>query len=217
MGNPRAIILDLDGVLAETEPLKALAHSETVARFGGQVAPSFYATVMGRPHADVRDAFLAKGGTTADDAAYTSVFDARYAELLASGIRTTPGAPALLERARSLGMSTALVTSSRRWMTDRVLASVGCAQAFDCVICAEDVPAHKPAPDSYLAALERLAIEARSALAVEDSDAGVAAATGAGIRVIALRHALNHEHQFRGATRVVSSLDEVLVATEAAA
>ena len=217
MSNSRAIILDLDGVLVETEPLKALAHSETVARFAGQVAPSFYATVMGRPHAEVRDAFLAKAAVTADDAVYTSAFDARYAELLANRTRMTAGAAALLARARSLSMATALVTSSRRWMTDRVLASVGCAQAFDCIICAEDVPAHKPAPDSYLAALERLAIEARSALALEDSDAGVAAATAAGIRVIALRHALNHEHQFRSAARIVSSLDEVLSATEAAA
>lgn len=217
MGNPRAIILDLDGVLVETEPLKALAHADTVARFGGEVAPSFYSTVMGRPHREVRDAFLARAAVAADEPAYTSAFDARYAELLTTQTRLTHGAAELLARARSLGMATALVTSSQRWMTDQVLSRVGCAQTFDCVICAEDVPLHKPAPDCYLAALKRLAIDARSALAVEDSDSGIAAAVAAGIVVIGLRHSLNREHQFRGAARVVSSLDEVLAAAEAAA
>jgi HAD superfamily hydrolase (TIGR01509 family) len=220
MGSLRALILDMDGVLVETETLKAVAHADTVALFGGQAAPSFYATVMGRPHVEVRDAFLAKAAVAADGTAYDTAFDARYAELIATGVRMAPGAADLLFRARSLGLATALVTSSRRWMTGRVLESVGQASRpvpFDYVICADDVPRHKPAPDCYLAALARLTVDGASALAVEDSDSGVAAAGAAGIHVIALRHALNHEHQFRGAVRVVSSLDEVLSATEAAA
>ena len=217
MIDPRAVILDLDGVLVETEPLKALAHSETVAQFGGRVAPRFYAKVMGRPHGDVRDAFLAQGRVAVNGDDYAAAFEARYAELLATRTQLTRGAADLVTRARSRGMKIALATSSRRWMTDQVLAITGCAQAFDCVICAEDVDAHKPAPHCYQAALERLGIGAGAALAVEDSDSGVAAAVAAGIPVIALRHSLNQGHEFPGAARIVESLDEVLAAEEVAA
>jgi len=46
----------------------------------------------------------------------------------------------------------------------------------------------KPAPDAYRLALSRLRVGAADAVAIEDSPSGLAAAQGAGIRVVAVGH-----------------------------
>ena len=49
-----AVIFDLDGVLVESESLKARAHSAAVGELGGRVSPSYYSHVMGASHEFVR-------------------------------------------------------------------------------------------------------------------------------------------------------------------
>jgi HAD superfamily hydrolase (TIGR01509 family) len=66
-----------------------------------------------------------------------------------------------------------------------MLEAGGLRRYFDTLVCARDALRHKPAPDPYLLAAERLA--ARTALVVEDSEAGIASGRAAGFEVLEVR------------------------------
>jgi mannitol-1-/sugar-/sorbitol-6-phosphatase len=78
-----------------------------------------------------------------------------------------------------------VVTSCPRRMAERLLAHAGIV-APQVLIGADDVAANKPAPDGYLLAARRLCVEAKQALVVEDSAAGIAAGLAAGMDVVAI-------------------------------
>jgi beta-phosphoglucomutase-like phosphatase (HAD superfamily) len=77
------------------------------------------------------------------------------------------------------------------------------------VVTGDDVPHSKPAPDCYLLALQRLGLPASQCLAVEDTQHGVAAATAAGLRCLAVPNALSTHHRFDQAHAVLNGWAEV--------
>jgi beta-phosphoglucomutase len=80
-----------------------------------------------------------------------------------------------------------VVTSSNIREVGSILESAGLLPVLDTIVHGGDVARHKPAPDPYLLAMERLGV--RSAVAVEDSAAGIASARAAGLDVVAIPNA----------------------------
>jgi HAD superfamily hydrolase (TIGR01509 family) len=93
------------------------------------------------------------------------------------------GALELVDAVRARGGRTALVTSSYRVLVDAVLAELG-RHRFDAVITGDEVTRGKPDPEPYLTACERLGVEPRHAVVVEDALNGVVAAETAGCAVV---------------------------------
>jgi len=79
-----------------------------------------------------------------------------------------------------------IATNTRRAMFELTHGQDEMYQLFDEVVCREDYKNTKPAPDAYLAALEKIDVTASEAVVVEDSPRGIASAKEAGIRVIAI-------------------------------
>jgi beta-phosphoglucomutase-like phosphatase (HAD superfamily) len=80
-------------------------------------------------------------------------------------------------------------------------------ERFAAVVCAEDAPQKKPDPLAYRLALERLALPASTALAIEDSPNGLAAATAAGLATLITRSVYFAHEPFVGAALVCDDLD----------
>jgi len=80
----------------------------------------------------------------------------------------------------------AVVTSSGRAEIEPLLEAGGLLQYFDTLVCAAEAGRLKPAPDPYLLAAQRL--QARTALVVEDSDAGIASGRAAGFEVLPIKN-----------------------------
>jgi putative hydrolase of the HAD superfamily len=114
--------------------------------------------------------------------------------------------------ASSLGWSLSVASSSpREWVTGH-LARVGILEAFDVLACGDEVLQHKPHPDVYLLALERLHVPPSAAVAIEDTPHGVAAAKSAGIRCIAIPNAFSQREWFGHADHVLTSAETVSLA-----
>ena len=77
------------------------------------------------------------------------------------------------------------------------------------VVTSDDVAHHKPAPDLYLLACERLGVAPAEALALEDTASGIASAKAAGLTCIAVPQFA--ETDVSAADRVVDSLEELLI------
>jgi beta-phosphoglucomutase-like phosphatase (HAD superfamily) len=88
------------------------------------------------------------------------------------------------------GLRMAIVTTTSRGNVDALLESnlgTDWQRRFATVVAAEDAPHKKPDPEAYRLVLERLAIDAGSAVAIEDSSAGLRSASAVGIPVVIAR------------------------------
>jgi HAD superfamily hydrolase (TIGR01509 family) len=135
-----------------------------------------------------------------------------YTRMLAEGgIPLRPGVKRLLEEARAAGLTLAVATTTTPENVTALLRHSLAADGPDwfAVIAAGDiVPAKKPAPDIYVWALEKLGLGAAECLAFEDSENGILASRGAGLRTIVTVNDYTRDHDFSGALAVLSDLGE---------
>ncbi len=129
-----------------------------------------------------------------------------------------PGLEDLIFRCRAAQIKMAIVTGSERQPVISVLTRAGLSEHFEVIIAGDDIPAalSKPAPDSYLIAIERLnqthrelGLQPENCIAIEDSFAGIESAKGAQIPVIGVAHTYPNHMLQRRATWVVDYLREI--------
>jgi len=186
-----ALLLDLDGVLFESEPLHQEAWERSAASLGASLPDGWYAAQRGRSLMAVASAVAAH----APGVPARTIADRKCATFLelAAGLPPAPGVP---EALRGLGLRAAVVSSSRAEDVFVLLRGSPLEPHLETVITGSDA-AHKPAPDLYLLAMRRLGLGAERCVAVEDSASGVGAARAAGLRVVAVAAG---PHAFDGAT-----------------
>ncbi len=124
----------------------------------------------------------------------------------------------LLYRIRSKQYMTAIVTGAQRADVDQVLVAANLTDQFSLVVSASDmsVSASKPAPDSYLAAIDQLnlrdpnlALTCQNCLAIESCFAGIEAAKAANIPVVGVAQIYPYHMIQRRATWAVDYLNEI--------
>jgi HAD superfamily hydrolase (TIGR01509 family) len=206
---PEAVIFDMDGVLADTEPLNERATAAVLARRGASLSQAEYRRLAGQS-SDLTWAWLIERFQLTDPAA---VLGQEYVrELLprlASTITPAPGLFALVDDLKVSGIRLALASSSPRVVVDVVLGALGLTRAFEVVISGEEVAAGKPSPDIFRLAAERLRVAPSHCLVIEDSPPGLEAARRAGVRAVAVEtRYLSRE--VLSADLVVDSLERLL-------
>jgi HAD superfamily hydrolase (TIGR01509 family) len=204
----RAVVFDMDGLLLETEVLWQRAERRLFARHGAEFTFEDKLTVMGTSAAFTGEFFARRLGYRQDRAASLihEVTELMHEELQAR-VDGRPGAAELVARLRGR-VPLGLASNSPRYLVDAALQSAGFADAFDAIVSSDDVARHKPAPDLYLLACERLGVAPRDALALEDTASGIAAAKAAGLTCIAVPQFA--ETDVSAADRVIDSLEELL-------
>lgn len=174
----------MDGTLVDTERDWLAALAELLASYGATADPAEIATAFaGLPLADAATLVAERVSLTAGEA--KDVLDRTFTARVQAGVTIQPGALALLDGARDLGLPVGLVTASERAVTDLILRTLG-PHRFDCSVTSGETPRGKPHPDPYLAAAAALNVPAEACLAVEDTPTGVASALAAGCRVLAV-------------------------------
>jgi beta-phosphoglucomutase len=194
MDHLQAVVLDFDGVIANTEPLHFEACRDVLAPFGVTLTAEEYAEhyIGMADRKALVDVGLAHG-LDIDDRLLDDLI-ARKAEVLrhvlADARPMYPGVAGLL-RSWSAEVPLAIASGALRSEIDLVLAVAGVASAVRAIVAADDVRRSKPAPDPYVKALELLAphvhglVPART-VAIEDSRWGIQSAKAAGMRTVAV-------------------------------
>jgi HAD superfamily hydrolase (TIGR01509 family) len=187
----QGLILDLDGLLIDSETWSWQAHNEVLASLGA--APLHLDEVrllVGLDSEDEWQALLALRPLQVDPHAYSAAQRAAFSRLRAALLAPMPGVLSLLGSAADYGLRLGLASNSHRPSIDAALQGLGIQPAFAAIASADDVPRGKPAPDVYTLCLERLDLHPSLAAAVEDSRAGLLAARAAGLFAIAVPNAL---------------------------
>ncbi|MGY4712099.1 HAD family hydrolase [Mycolicibacterium sp. CBM1] len=182
----RAVLWDMDGTLVDSEKLWDVAINELYARHDRVLAPEVReATVGGSAEGVIRIVFDDLG-LEPDPRRMAEVTDWIHdyvADLFTTGLPWCAGARELLDALLDAGVPMALVTNTRRQLTENALNSIG-RHYFSVTVCGDEVTHGKPAPDIYLRAAELLGLRAGDCLAIEDSTTGTAAAEAAGCPVL---------------------------------
>jgi len=203
---PRAILWDNDGVLVDTEVLYFRATRETLAGIGFELTEAlfreyFLARSQGIWH-------LLRGHDPGSIEALRARRDERFRSLLASEPLHIDGAPEVLE-ALSGRLRMGVVTSARRGNFQAIHARTGLDVHFEFVVTGDDVERTKPDPEPYLQGLDHAGCAPHEALAIEDSERGLAAARAAGIPCWVIPTALSADGDFSLADRIVERIEEI--------
>ena len=181
----QAVIFDLDGVLLDSEHLWDEVREQLARERGGRWHERAQAAMMGMSSTEwsgyMHDVIGLADPPAEIGAEVVRRMQSRYAEELPL-IEGAVAAVSRLAEAYRLG----LASSSNRPVIDAVLAAAGIAELFAATVSSEEVERGKPAPDVYLEAARRLALEPASCAAIEDSANGIRAAYEAGMRVLAI-------------------------------
>jgi len=207
----QALLFDFDGLLMDTETPEVEIWQEIYAEHGAQFPLNIWLRdVVGSTISNF-DVAAHLANITGKALDLTAIYERAHTLRLERQARlpAMPGVYAILASAQARGMRMAVVSSSSHAWVDGYLRQLQIASYFQFVICREDAPRLKPAPDLYLRALRDLQLPPSECLAFEDSPNGVLAARRAGLRVVGVPNPVTAHAGPLQADLVLSSLAEM--------
>lgn len=179
-----ALLFDLDGTLADTNPIHFSSWQEILKRYGLEIEQDFYDYHISGKHNPqiIKDILpqlsLDEGIQLADEK------ESYFRELSRNLMEPLPGLVDFLTWAKAQNLQLALVTNAPKANADFMLNALGFSDTFSVVVLGEESPKAKPDPIPYQITLEKLGISKEKAIAFEDSPSGIISAVGAGILTV---------------------------------
>lgn len=205
----QAVIFDLDGLMADSEPLAEWAWQQTLARYGRRLDDQTFREVQGMRVTDSSRLFCERFSLPISPEEALAERDVLFLGAVPTRLRARPGLYPLLDELAARELPLGVATSGHRRYVSLALPTLGLNGHFQTVAAGDEVESGKPAPDIYLLAAQRLGIPPNRCLALEDAPLGVEAAVAAGMRCVAVPSQWTASLEFPGACWVFSSLDEV--------
>lgn len=179
----RAVLFDMDGVLADTEGFYNRRRATYLADvlpdydgpwdFAGSNDRAIWETI-------VPDNLSLRERLHAGYDVYRAEHPEDYREL------GNPDVTPVFEALRDQGLLVGIASSSEVSMIERMMRELNLTGLVDAYVSGHDVAHHKPAPDVYWACMRQLGVLPQECVVVEDSPTGIAAGVAAGAVVVAL-------------------------------
>lgn len=203
------ICFDMDGVLVQSEESWVAAQRTHILPTTAPDEDIPVSAITGRNYREVYDDLVAEYNVAVSRAEFEALFETEGERIYGEQARLLEGAHELLSALSERGISLALTTSSPHKWIALVDERFGLTDHFDVVVSAEDLDGPgKPAPDIYERGAAELGVPPAACIAVEDSAAGVQAATAAGLYTIGFRGD-GDDADLRAADDVVTGIDEL--------
>ncbi len=197
MSSLRALLLDFDGLILDTESSCFAAWQALFEEHGHVYSLADYLVIVGTTNAARDPALLLSARTGRAHDRETLRLRLRELEHARNhALVPLPGVIDLLDQARRLGLRLAVASSSSRPWVEGHLREQGLFDRFEVLVNRSETLRPKPEPDIYLEALRLLGLRADEALAIEDSYNGSLAAKRAGLRCVAVPNEITRTQDF---------------------
>jgi beta-phosphoglucomutase-like phosphatase (HAD superfamily) len=185
---PKGIIFDCDGTLADTMPLHWRAWQAIAVRHQFDLPIERFYALGGVPSRDILKMLVREQDLVLDPLAVAREKEAEYLPLIAQvePINTVVG----VARQYYGRVPLAVASGGSRKVIERVLEHLGIRQLFNALVTNEDVVSQKPAPDIFLEASRRIGVPPEFCRAYEDTDLGMQAIRAAGMEAVDVRELL---------------------------
>jgi beta-phosphoglucomutase len=210
MGRPRAVSFDFNGTLSQDESILCEIFVELFAEHGRPLsAQEYFDELAGLSDPEIVRTWLGRDHPDVDEVIEERI--RRYRAAVADGSSVPEDIRAAVRYAAER-VPLAIVSGAARAEIEAVVEAAGIADLFAAIVPAEDVERGKPKPDGYLRALTLLDgdLAAEDVLVFEDTEAGVAAAKGAGMQGFAVLGTLAAE-RLAQADEIVERIDVPLM------
>ncbi len=180
-----ALIFDCDGTLTDSMPVHYVAWYHTMKRYGISFPEDRFYELGGMPTEKIIERLSVEQHVLIDARRASHEKEQAFLEML-DQLRPVEDVYLVASAFRGK-VPLAVASGGYREIILKQLYQIDCLDWFDVVVTAEDTLHHKPAPDVFLTAADRLGVPPQKCLVYEDSDLGVAAARAASMDVIDIR------------------------------
>ncbi|MEK6757680.1 MAG: HAD family phosphatase [Nanoarchaeota archaeon] len=207
----RAIIFDMDGVLVDSTKYIWESFNMLLSKFGVQIPDKDIKKYLGRSLRDQikmwREDYNLK--EEIDFAQFSKDAFEQEIKLIRKNLKDNSELSSLLNSLKKNGFKLAVATSSHKLRAYKLLEILGIKNKFEVIITAEDVENHKPSPDVFLKAANKLNVDPKDCVVIEDAVNGIEAAKKGGMKAIALITKFHKREDFSDADLIIKSLSEL--------
>ena len=184
LGRKQALILDMDGVIVDSNRWHRQAWAEYNRRHGIETDEAMQQRMYGKRNDDIVRDFFGADLPEAEVYAHGAAKERLYREMIRPALNESlvPGVREFL--ARHQGEPVGMATNAEPENVEFLLEEAGLRPYFRVLVDGHQVPNPKPHPDIYLRAAELLGVPTRECVVFEDSLPGIEAARAAGMAVV---------------------------------
>ncbi|MFX1321081.1 MAG: HAD family hydrolase [Promethearchaeota archaeon] len=181
------VIFDVDGVLADTGPIHFKSWVKMANEIGKKFTKKFFDLTFGQQSVPITRKLV---GSKVEQRLVEKLADLKeqyYREMVKDKLEPIPGVLKLIKELKEKGIKLAVGSSGPPENVELLLSVLNLKHYFDVIITAAEVKKSKPEPDVFLMAAQKLKLNPKNCIVIEDAPVGIEAARRAGIPVIALR------------------------------
>ena len=182
----RAVIWDMDGVIADTAPYHYKAWQQVFRKRGVSYTEDDFKRKFGQRNDTIIRSAMGEQISQNDMDTIAEEKEKAYRTLARGNIKPLPGAEGLLRSLGEHGFGAAIASSAPTENIRLVTRSLGINGCFQAIVSGHEVTKGKPNPQGFLLAAQKLGVEPAHCIVIEDAVAGVEAARRAGMRCIAV-------------------------------
>jgi len=202
----------MDGTIVDSLPCHKRAWQATFSKRDRVFTDEDFQWANGRKNEEIIPHFVGKKMPPDEVNLIADEKEATFRRFVKDSIKALPGVVELIESLAAAGIQLAVVSSTPKENIELISKTLGIKKHFTLFVNGGDVKEGKPSPQCFLLAAEKLGVEPKNCVVMDDAVVGVRAAKRAGMYCIAVTHSYPRE-DISEADITVNSLEEITVKT----
>ncbi|TXT64345.1 MAG: Beta-phosphoglucomutase [Promethearchaeota archaeon] len=186
MSDKYLVIFDMDGVLADTGDAHYKSWKMLADEIGAEFNREFFEETFGQQSVPITRQLAGETPSDKKIKEWSDLKEKYYRRIIKEKLEPLPGVMELLNELKNSGFKLAVGSSGPPENVTLLLESLDIEDYFDVIISAADVSESKPAPDVFLKAAQKLNLEPKNTLVIEDAPVGIKSAKRANMKTVAL-------------------------------